>query len=216
PVLWNLFFADLHFPPHKDDVCLGGVHIPYLAQADDVILLALSPEGLQAKLDALLDWCERNGLNINITKSFLMAFGPLPTACPRLSLRHTPLQLVDSTTYVGVTLTSTTRNIFSAHRRSQATKARRIANATLGLESYIGRIPPEVARALYMARLDPHLASACMVDLDVDAASLHPLEQAQLTFARRVLQLPSRSSALTPLLDLGLWPLRYRRCHLAL
>ncbi|KAI0660026.1 hypothetical protein C8Q70DRAFT_1113535 [Cubamyces menziesii] len=183
---------------------------------DDIILLSHSAAGLQVKLDALLSWCERNGLTINVLKSFVMVFGPLPAVRPHLSIRDTELPIVESTVYVGVTLTSTARNIFHAHRVAQAAKARKVANAALGLESYLGRIPPQVARTLYTARVDPHLVSACTIDLDVDAASLQPLKQVQLTFVRRVLRLPAQSSVLAPLLDLGLWPLRYRRCHLAI
>ena len=70
PILWNLFFADFLPPPHVDDVFLGSTRLPYLAQADDILLLARSREGLQSKLHALDEWCRRNGMKINVSKTF--------------------------------------------------------------------------------------------------------------------------------------------------
>ncbi|KAI0332461.1 hypothetical protein GY45DRAFT_1211378, partial [Cubamyces sp. BRFM 1775] len=199
-----------------EEVLLDGLPIPYLAQADDILLLAYSPHALQRKITALEQWCARNGLRINVKKSLYMAFGPLPHNLPTVTLYGATLQLAETATYVGVTLTTTARNIFQEHRRLQASKARRIAHASLSLESYIGSIPPDVARTLYLALIEPHLLSAASIDLDVDSTSLTELEQVQLAFIRRALQLPAHSSTLTPLLDTGLWPLRFRRARMAL
>ncbi|KAL1937495.1 hypothetical protein VTO73DRAFT_13147 [Trametes versicolor] len=66
PILWNLFFADFKCDPHPDDVHLAGVWVPYLAQADDILLLSTSPQGAQAKPNALASWCLRNGLTVNV------------------------------------------------------------------------------------------------------------------------------------------------------
>ncbi|OJT08564.1 RNA-directed DNA polymerase from mobile element jockey [Trametes pubescens] len=211
PILWNIFFSDFTCPPHEDDVWLDTLRIPYLAHADDIVLLSTSPEGLQSKLNALAAWCTRNGLRVNVSKTFLMVFGCLPRTMPVLSLEGEQLRLTESTTYVGVVLCSTTRNIFALHRALQAMKARRVGNATLALECYIGAIPMNFARKLYSARVDPHLTSGCVVDLDVNTADLRPLEIIQHTFARRVSRLPSHTPAMPVLLDLALRPLRYKR-----
>ncbi|EIW57066.1 uncharacterized protein TRAVEDRAFT_77127, partial [Trametes versicolor FP-101664 SS1] len=198
-----------------DDVFLGDTWIPYLAQADDILLLSRSPEGLQAKLDALARWCLRNGLAVNVSKSLIMAFGPLPTRCPRFRLNDGFLRFVQSTTYVGVIINSTKRNIFADHRAAQAKKGRRVANASLSLEAHIGPMPLDIARTLYDALIDPHLLSASAVDLDVNHAELYDLELVQHTFAKRVSRLPAHCQPLPALLDLGSWPLRFRRIKMA-
>ncbi|EIW53142.1 uncharacterized protein TRAVEDRAFT_80635, partial [Trametes versicolor FP-101664 SS1] len=213
PILWNLFFADFTCLPHDDDVWFGDLRIPYLAQADDILLLSTSPEGLQSKLDSLASWCLRNGLAVNVSKSFLLAFGPLPLALPRITLYGERLQLTDCTAYVGVLLATSKRNVYANHRVLQAKKARAVANSTLGVEGLIGPIPPFFARKLYNARIHPHLISACVVDLDVNTADLRELEDVQNTFARRVSRLPAHTQILPVLMDLGLRPLRYARMH---
>ncbi|OJT06801.1 hypothetical protein TRAPUB_2318, partial [Trametes pubescens] len=184
--------------------------------ADDVLLLSTSPEGLQSKLNCLAAWCLRNGLAVNVTKSYPMAFGPLPCSLPRITLNGMPLRLTESTPYVGVTLSSTKRNIFAVHRASQAKKGWRVACASLGLEVYIGPIPPLFARKLYNARVHPHLISGCVVDLDVNITDLHALEKVQHVFARRVSRLPEHTHILPVLMDLGMRPVRYSRMLAAL
>lgn len=216
PILWNIFLADLRISIDDGDVFLDGVRIPYLAQADDLLLMSTSLAGLQRKLEELERWCLRNGLRINVSKTFLMAFGPLPTTHPNLHLCGEVLRLVDSTTYVGFTITSAERNIFAPHRRSKASAARNIANTVLSLESYVGRIPPTFVINLYYARLDPYLTAGAMVDLDVDASALLDFENVQHTYLRRVLAL-TRRSCLTPLFtETGIWPIRYRRAAISL
>ena len=217
PILWDLFFADFMPPAHPDDVVLEGTVITYLAQADDVALMSRSRPGLQCKLDALERWCRRNGVEINVSKTFQLLFGPLPvTGSLRLTLMNEMITVVPATTYIGMTVCSTDRHIFKAHRLAKASAARRVANVTLSLESYIGSMPPRTARELYLAQLDPHLTYGCGIDLDVDEASLLCLEQVQLTYLRRVLLLSPRSPRVVLFAMMNIWPLRYRRLLLAL
>ncbi|OSD00183.1 hypothetical protein PYCCODRAFT_1332083, partial [Trametes coccinea BRFM310] len=185
-------------------------------QADDVLLLSYSLEGLQIKLDILTRWCARNGLRISVPKSYTLAFGELPVHLLPICLYDQPLRLVQTTPYVGISVTTSTKNIFSSHRKAQASKARRVANATLALESYIGPIPPDIAASLYMARVDPHLTYGCVVDPDVSEYDLLELEKVQNTFARRSFRLPKRAAPLPLLMELAIWPLRYRRVTLTL
>lgn len=60
PILWNLFLADLKMMPDMDDVFLAAVRISLLAQADDMLLVSLSAQGLRMKLSTLEKWCARN------------------------------------------------------------------------------------------------------------------------------------------------------------
>jgi hypothetical protein len=78
PVLWNLFMADLVMLDDPDDPILSAVRIAILAQADDILLISLSPEGLQRRLNALDAWCAQNFIRVNMTKTIILIFGRAP------------------------------------------------------------------------------------------------------------------------------------------
>ena len=73
PILWALFFSDFRPPPHPDDVVLDGVSVPYMTQADDILLMALSYAALQHKLLHLALWCERYDLPVHVPAPRLTA-----------------------------------------------------------------------------------------------------------------------------------------------
>ncbi len=215
PILWNLFFADFDPPPHPDDVYIDGVRIPYMAQADDILFMALSKAGILSKVHALQRWCMRNGVEINLLKTVLLVFGRLPPDVS-LPLMGGNIGLVPAATYVGARFSTTTRHIFAEHREAKAKAARCVANVTLSLESYVGSIPPRVARTIYLAHVDPHLTYGCEVDLDVDDSSYIQLENVQVSFLRRSLLLSRHSPRVILYTMMNIWPLRYRRALLAL
>jgi hypothetical protein len=118
--------------------------------------------------------------------------------------------------YVGVTFQSTTRDIFLAHYAAKASKARKTGHSVLGIEAYVGDLPPKEGRLLYMACIDPHLVSGADVIVDVDDNTLALLERVQTMFLRRLLGLGAHSMRAPLFTELGLLPLRYRRLILAL
>ncbi len=118
--------------------------------------------------------------------------------------------------YVGMLFCSTDRSIFAQHVSQRAINARRAANATLCLESYIGHVPAWVLRTLYMTMVDPHLIFGCEVGLDVESTHILPLEKLQHTYLRRLLGLNKRSAISVLFTETGLWPIAYRRVQLAL
>ena len=82
PSLFNLYINDL-----LEKLCrLGfGVQIggdsgsvdrkvPALAYADDIVLIAPTPEVLQSMLTILDEWCLNNGIDVNISKTKIMHF----------------------------------------------------------------------------------------------------------------------------------------------
>ena len=156
PILWNLFFADFLPPGHPDDVVLDGRAVAFLAHG--ILLMSWSREGLRLKLAALVIWSRRNGVEINVSKTFMMIFGPIPRSGGlHLILDGQPIALVPSAVYVGMRITSTHRHIFAVHRTRKTEAARKVANTVLSLEAYVGNIPPADSRALYLGLIDPHL-----------------------------------------------------------
>ena len=55
---------------------LTDIIISHLLWADDLVLLALSPEALQENIDILLEFCQTMGLEINVNKTKVITFNP--------------------------------------------------------------------------------------------------------------------------------------------
>ena len=53
-------------------VDINGVKVSVLKYADDIVLMATSPEGLQTGLDIWKNYCEMNKLTVNVAKSKVM------------------------------------------------------------------------------------------------------------------------------------------------
>ncbi|KAJ7022930.1 hypothetical protein C8F04DRAFT_898873, partial [Mycena alexandri] len=216
PTFWDLFFADFNLHPDPDDILLAGVVMSHLEHADDMAVVSYTPEGLQRHLDTFAHWCGDNMLEANAGKSWVMVFGPIPREVPGFTLNGIAMGYKDKFCYVGMTFQSTTKNIFAAHYSDKASTARGTVYSVLGVESYVGDLPPKEGRLLYMACIDPHLISGADVMVDVDDTALNLLEKVQTSFLRRLLGL-GQFSMRTPLFtELGLVPLRYRRLTIAL
>jgi hypothetical protein len=110
PVLWALYMADMPNWIEGDagDIHLGNAMITSLEQADDVVLLATSPEALQRKLDGMQRWCRVNFMQINSSKSVVMVFGRKPrNKVLEFRFGRRPLLvIVDLVTYLGFVLSS--------------------------------------------------------------------------------------------------------------
>ena len=113
PMLFNIFINDLPdiFVNDTDVPNLQNSQIPCLMYADDLILLAQTPEGLQSKLDSLNSYCKTWFLNINVSKTQTMTIRP-PYAhkntpkCTEFHLNNTKLESTLSYTYLGVVIDS--------------------------------------------------------------------------------------------------------------
>ena len=76
PILFNLFMNDI-FEAVKNDSFItldGQTKIDALMYADDLIILASSPEELQKSLDGLSAYCEKWKLNVNVKKTKCLTF----------------------------------------------------------------------------------------------------------------------------------------------
>ena len=57
---------------------LARTWIPLLLYADDIVLIAESPDGMQKQLDALHRFVEDSGLSVNLGKTKVMVFNTTP------------------------------------------------------------------------------------------------------------------------------------------
>ncbi|MES9880789.1 MAG: reverse transcriptase family protein [Sedimenticola sp.] len=76
PILFNLYINDLSLKIRAlgKGVRIDDDIVSILLFADDVVLIAESEADLQAMLNELGDWCVRNAMNINPTKSNIVQF----------------------------------------------------------------------------------------------------------------------------------------------
>jgi hypothetical protein len=107
PVLWNIYFADLDEWLQDDlhDVCLKTHFISHVEQADDVALFSTMFHILQRKVDAFLEWCDVNFMDISAPKSKWMIMGCGGTERLCLTVRGEAIELVSEYKYVGVWFT---------------------------------------------------------------------------------------------------------------
>jgi hypothetical protein len=215
PVLWNLFMADLIMPDDVDDVILTGVRMTIPAQADDILLISTSAEGLQRRLNTLDTWCSRNFIVVNMIKTIIMIFGRAPTDL-LFKLGENILAITVEEKYVGMNFRTDTRNMFADHYKAKASTARYCAHRIMGLEDSTGRLTPKELKTLYMARVDCHLIHGCEVSPDCEDVHVKELCAVQVDFLRQMLNVHSQSMHAPLFTETGIMPLRPRRFMLLL
>jgi len=121
PLLFSIFAADLpDFLTHSG-VVLNNIAIPYIQFADDLVLLATTAADLQRGMNNLLDYCKRNGLSVNISKTKAMIFHKGRKPKHTFFLDNQEIEQVSSFVYLGFTFT--TQLSFSKHVSSINSKA---------------------------------------------------------------------------------------------
>ncbi len=86
---------------------LDGVKIPCLLYADDIVILSRAPIGLQASLDMLHTFCDRQGLTVNLKKTQVVVFNDRSHLATYLSNEQfqymgTQLDKVEQYCYLGI------------------------------------------------------------------------------------------------------------------
>ncbi len=109
PMLFESFIDGLHRHllwrcPDEGPQLRCGQRVPDLAYADDFVLMAATPTGLQRLLDAAVEFCQLVGMVISVEKSKVMVFtekfpGPYEWLC-------SPLQWVAQFDYLGVSFSA--------------------------------------------------------------------------------------------------------------
>ena len=78
PILFNLFIDDLavQLQAVGKGIVINDEAISILLYADDVVLLAENEDDLQHMLNILSQWCNRNNMIVNCSKSNIVHFRP--------------------------------------------------------------------------------------------------------------------------------------------
>jgi hypothetical protein len=109
PTLFDLYVDTLATDIQQGNTGIdyNGVNIGILMYADDVVLLANTPAGLQTQLNILNDWCRKWRLSLNRDKTSVIVFRPRNKELQNLSFKcgNVPIGIVAEYKYLGILLT---------------------------------------------------------------------------------------------------------------
>ena len=114
PDLFKFFLSDLSKQLEiKDCPSLSNIPISHLLWADDLILLALTPEAAQKQLNILANFCNEWGIEVNQSKTKCVVFGNdknISNTELNFYLQDKLLENVDSYCYLGILLHKSGQN----------------------------------------------------------------------------------------------------------
>ena len=106
---------------------MGNQKFNHLLYADDLVLISESPQGLQHCIDALCNYCDDWGLNVNTNKTKVMVLSNKRKQIAEnyhFYFGHMKLEIVDEYKYLGVTFTKNGKlHIASENLAQKARKA---------------------------------------------------------------------------------------------
>ncbi len=139
------------------DRCRTGCHVGYVqiaapTCADDVALVANTPQDMQVMLDIAYNYSKREGYSLQPKKCVIVTFGPQKSQCrpPKWTLGPDPIPHEESAVHIGVERDA----------------------ATGGVESHLKRIASKANKA-YFAKLKPKMAP--VVGLDIYQSTVLPV-----------------------------------------
>ena len=195
PIIFSLFIADME-QFFIDRGCKGIklndlVEILVLFYADDLILLGESPEDLNRKLGILQQYCEENGLKVNIKKTKVIIFrkgGRLPG--DQFYYNNEKLEVVSTYVYLGICFSSS--GLFRKAADDRCSKARQKSGVIRSLLAKGRSDSWETVTKLFDSCILPTLLYASPV---WGLRYLDQLEKIQTKFIKDVLLLPRNSPA---------------------
>jgi hypothetical protein len=112
PTLFGIYIDELESFLHEhiqegDGCLLHQVLISLLLFADDLVLLASTPEGLQRQIDALASFCDLRQLMVNLGKTKVLIFNASKSSLTDLHFyyRGAEIEITTTYTYLGVQFT---------------------------------------------------------------------------------------------------------------
>ena len=215
PILFNIYINDLAF--NLDDSnpsplkLPNGTDISCLMYADDVILIASTPVGLQNLLDTVNGFCTDWRLTVNAIKSKCITFSRKNKKNKKdiFTIGDNPLENVCQFTYLGVDISAS--GSLKASMDSLCTKANRAKYALNNIAKF-KRIPVKTAIRLFDATILPILTYGSEIwalnsTLDYDKWNSCPLEKSHLDFIRHILGTNRSVNNLMCRAELGRYPL---------
>ena len=238
PDLFKLYIQDLSTLLKSDALshpALANIVISHLLWADDLVLLALNPKGLQDNINILLEFCNSMGLEININKTKILTFCPPRSkqSSETFTLGGLPIKHTERYCYLGIVFHK--NGSFSAANTELRSKALR---ALYGLKNTIIKdaLSYKSLNILFDSLIKPILLYGCQVicphsktmgylsKLDHRNSPVNFLkyiaqdhyEKFHLKFIKWSLSVHSKASNIGTWGESGRHPLFYEACKLAI
>ena len=201
---------------------LNSERITHLLWADDLVLLSLTPIGLQKMLNVLYSYCTDWGLSVNMEKTAVMVFnrsGRLLNESRAFYYGETPIAPTRQYTYLGVVFTLT-----GSLSKAQSNLRQRALRAYFSLKSLIdlNSLKKNIIFKLFDALVLPVVSYGCNVwlpytnlikdlgangELSLGKIAQDPLERVQLSFLKWTMSVGKYTSNAAIWGDTGRCPL---------
>ena len=210
PTLFNIFLADFQSLVETnqcDPVILGGnLNIGCLIWADDILLLSQSKEGLQAMLQALNLYAEKNGMSLNIKKTKVMIFNKTGRHI-RMNFQFGQDRLTSTREYKYLGFLITPSGEINSGLKDLKDRAQR---ALFKLKKKMGstfRTKPSLTIKLFRSLIEPILLYASDLWGVMKLPANNPIENLFMSFCKQLLGVQKQTTNFGVLLELGLIPI---------
>ena len=216
PLLFNLFINDI-FEAIKNDVPVtldGNTTFNALMYADDLIIIATTPEGLQQSLDGLTNYCSKWKLAVNIKKTKCMTFSKGSNVKKHVfKVNDKVVEHTNEYKYLGITINAKNCS-FSPALTNLSTKATRAIYA-LTSKLPIYSAPVKTMLKLFDSCIAPILTYgsevwAPFIDHDWIKWDSSPIEKVHTQFLKRILGVNRSSTNVMARSELGRHSLQER------
>ena len=212
PTLFNIYLSDLPNTLNKDKDApeLNQRPVSCLLYADDLVIISKTHKGLQNNINRLVDYCKKNSLNINESKTKIMIFNPNGKNLNRY-LFQIGTSLVENVTkykYLGLTLSaSASYSTAKQELKKIALKAYYSLKKTMGM-SFRRHLPLTIY--LFNTLIKPILTYGSEIwALDTTKYNelRDPIEQLHNTFCKHILGVSRRASNKACRGEIGSFPI---------
>jgi hypothetical protein len=226
PTLYDVFIDELASHLYSEGfgvIVAGGIRIPLLMYADDVVLMSESAQQLQRMLDAVARYAELWQFTYNISKSAVVVAGHVTSGVKAKARNHCwllnggRLPVPDHYTYLGIEFGLLGQGRWAPATSRLLNAARNRTRELLCVNGNKFGLNPLLQMRLWHAYCRSVLEYACPlwgVDLSADRAS--ELETLQLRYAKSVLGVEWGTASAFVRGELGLRTLSSRRDELTL
>ena len=179
------------------------VNLFLLLYADDTVILSETDKDMQKGLDALSEYCTRNGLEINVSKTKIIVFsrGKIRNL-PIFTYNNANVEIVFDYKYLGV--------IFNYNNRFQKAMKNQCNSATRAMFSLLKKsrkldLPLDLQLDLYQKCIKPILLYGCEM---WGFENTEMLEKIQLKYLKMLLGVKASTPSCMIYGELGVYPLK--------
>jgi len=217
PNLFKLFLEDLpDYINAEKGILIGGMKIPHMLFADDLVLMSESPTGLQKLIHGLETFCSKWHMVVNLTKTKVVVFNSkVARKTCSFVFNGNDVPIGKQYNYLGV-IFSDGNDKFVENYKQKYDKVLRAIYASRNLvRDVIGPdISPTVLFRVFDTQIQPIIDYGC--EICYDGKLKGTLESLHLSYIKRAIGVKSQTSNLAVYGETGRYPMIVRQEKLAL